>query len=140
MRSTIKLLLLAIIGLISYNYFYGNEQEKARSQRVINEANDVFLSIKDLVVSEKEKFDAGKYDKALEKINYALQDVKEKSEDIGTELKDRLAKLEAEKEVLTEKLAEKEANAIWTETEKKQTQEDFQALIAKTAKLFKEVE
>ena len=100
MRNLLKLVFFAAIGLISYNYYYGNEVEKARSEKVIDGVKDVFGAVKDLAVAEKEKFDAGKYDTALEKIGNVFKDVREKSADLGDDLKDRLANLEDEKEAL----------------------------------------
>ena len=103
MRSILKFAIIAIIGLVSYNYFYGNEVEKARSKKVVEGVKDVFVSVKDLVKSEKEKFDEGKYDSALDKVGGLFKDLKEQTDDISDDLKDRLANLEEEKELLQER-------------------------------------
>lgn len=140
MRGLIKFLAIAVIGLISYNYFYGNEVEKARSEKVVDGVKDVFVSIKDLVQSEKEKFDEGKYDSALDKVGSLFDNFKEKSKDVSEDLKDRFANLEKEKEALQERIEEKQKKGIWTDEEKAKTKEDFSALIKKTEELFREVE
>ena len=140
MRSTIQLLLLAIIGLISYNYFYGNAKEKAQAQRVFGEVNDVFISVKDLVLLEKEKFDAGKYDKAIHQINAVFKDVRENSQDISADLKERFAKLEEEKSHLEQQIDLQKSDDALTLSEKEKTVEDFRKLIEKTETLFQDME
>jgi len=139
MRNLIKLVIFAIIGLVSYNYYYGNEDEKAQSEKVIDGVKDVFGSIKDLAVAEKEKFDAGKYDKALDKIGSVFQDFKDKSAELGDDLKDRLADLEDEKEELEERIDEKKKEGLWTEEDKAKTKKEFRDLIQKSEDLFKEI-
>ena len=140
MRSIIQLLLLAIVGLISYNYFYGNTEEKARSQRVFGEVNDVLVAVKDLVVLEKEKFDAGKYDKAINQINTVFKDFKENSQEVSADLKERFAKLEAERGNLEAQIVQQKEDHAFTVKEKEKTAADFRKLIEKTEKLFQEVE
>jgi len=139
MRNLLKLILFAVIGLISYNYYYGNAEEKAQSEKVIDGVKDVFTSIKDLAVAEKEKFDAGKYDKALDKIGNVFKDFKDKSAELGEGLKDRLADLEDEKEELEERIEKKKKEGLWTEEEKAQTKKEFRELIEKSEDLFKEI-
>ncbi len=140
MRNLLKLIFFAVVGLIAYNFYYGNEVEKARSEKVINGVKDVFGSIKDLAVAEKEKFDEGKYDKVLDKIGDVFADVKEKSADISDDLRDRLTNLEDEKIELKERIKEKQKEGIWTEEEKEKTKEDFRDLIKKSEELFQEIE
>ena len=139
MRNLLKLVFFAVIGLISYNYFYGNEVEKARSEKVIDGVKDVFGSIKDLAVAEKDKFDEGKYDKVLDKIGNVFEDIKDKSADISDDLRDRLTDLEDEKIELKERIKEKQKEGLWTEEEKEKTKEDFRNLIKKSKELFKEI-
>ncbi len=139
MRNLLKLIFFAVIGLISYNYYYGNETEKARSEKVIDGVKDVFGAVKDLAVAEKEKFDEGRYDKVLDKIGGVFEDIKDKSADISDDLKDRLADLEDEKIELKERIKEKKEEGVWTEEEKEQTKEDFRDLIKKSEELFEEI-
>lgn len=139
MRNLIKLIIIAVIGLISYNYFYGNEVEKARSEKIVGEVKDVFVSVKDLVKMEKEKFEEGKYDKAMDKISNLFKDFKDKSQEVSVDLKERFSQLEQEKIELEERIDQKKKEGTWTKEEKEKTKEDFQKLIQKTEELFKEV-
>ena len=140
MRNLIKLILLVLVGLIIYNYFYGSVEEKARSEKIFDGVKNVFVSVKELVQAEKEKFDAGKYDKALDKVGDLFKDFRSESQEVGDELKEQLTKLEAEKDALQERIAQKEKKGLWTEAEKEQTKEDFRQLIQKTEQLFKEAD
>ncbi|HMG16137.1 MAG TPA: hypothetical protein VK590_11855 [Saprospiraceae bacterium] len=74
-RFLIKIAVVLIIGILVYNYFFGTNDEKETSKKVFGEVKELAVSIKDLVKSEKTKFDAGKYDKAIEKINSAVNSV-----------------------------------------------------------------
>ncbi len=76
MKSLIKIAVIAIIAILSYNYFFGTESEKQQSQEIVNEVKELGQSLKELVVTEKEKFDEGKYDKLVQKVESVLKDVK----------------------------------------------------------------
>ena len=138
MFRLLKLIFLIAVGLIAYNYFYGTEEEKARSEKVIDDVKDVVVSLKELAVAEKEKFDEGKYDKALKEISILFEDLKDKSAQVGDDLKERLKNLEEEKVELEKNIEKKKKEGVWTEEEKEQTREDFKKLIEKTETLFKE--
>jgi cell division protein FtsL len=75
-RFLIKIAVVLIIGILVYNYFFGTSDEKETSKKVFGEVKELAVSIKDLVKSEKTKFDAGKYDDAIQKINSAVNSVK----------------------------------------------------------------
>jgi len=126
MRNLLKLIFFAVVGLIAYNFYYGNEVEKARSEKVIDGVKDVFGSIKDLAV-------------ALDKIGHVFEDVKEKSADLSDDLRDRLTNLEDEKIELKERIKEKQKEGLWTEEEKEKTKKDFRDLIKKSEELFEEI-
>ena len=140
MRNLIKFLFFAVIGLISYNYFYGNAEEKARSEKVMDGVKEVFGSIKDLALAEKEKYAEGKYDILLEKIGHVFEDVKEKSADLSEDLKERLASLADEKTELEEQIEAKKKEGLWTKEEQEKTKKEFRELIEKTEDLFKDLE
>lgn len=110
LKSLFRLAIIVIIGVLVYNYFLGSETEKAQSKKVFNGAKELVVSVKDIVKSEKNKFDEGKYDKALDKVGNLFQTMKEKGSEIAdkdylgevqrleerrTNLRDRLAEIEA---------------------------------------------
>ena len=84
-RTVIKLGLVLVVGILAYNYFLGTPEEKAQSQKVFDKVEDVFVSVGGLLKSEKEKFDAGKYDEALDRIGTAFDDLKNKAQELQDE-------------------------------------------------------
>ena len=71
-RSLLRLALLAVVCIVIYNYFFGSSTEKQQSQRIFKGVGSVFTEVRDLVSSERGKFDAGKYDVALAKMQDVL--------------------------------------------------------------------
>ena len=69
MKTLIKIALIAIVAVLGYNYFYGNETEQAQAEKIVGKVKDLGADIKSLVVAEKEKYDEGKYDKAVSKFS-----------------------------------------------------------------------
>ncbi len=68
MSRLISLALFLIVGILVYNYFFGDEAEKARAKNVFSKTKELGLEIKDLVKAERVKYDEGKYDKIVNKI------------------------------------------------------------------------
>lgn len=105
-KGILKLLAILVIGILIYNYFLGTESEKESSKKIFGEIKDVGVEVKELLKSEKEKFDKGKYDKAVEKVGDMLQGLKEKSKDIDAKYIDRIDELEQKKEELRHNLSQ----------------------------------
>ena len=106
-RSIIKLGFLLVVGLLVYNFFLGTPEEKAQTQQVLDKGKDVLVSVGDLLKSEKDKFDAGKYDDALDKVGTAFEDIREKAEDFSDQdYLGRLDKLEDKRQELQKDLEE----------------------------------
>ncbi|MFK7933623.1 MAG: hypothetical protein AB8G22_08935 [Saprospiraceae bacterium] len=100
-RSLIKLGLVLVVGILVYNFYFGTETEKESSRRVFNEVKEVGVAVRDLIRSEKDKFDEGKYDDALDKIENAFGNLRQKARDLeDSDLLDRLAKLEDKRQEL----------------------------------------
>ncbi len=134
-KSIFKLLLLLIIGIMIYNYFMGTPEEKQNVERIVSEFKDFAGSVVDLVKSEKEKFDKGKYDQALDKIGDTLDKVKESVKQNDAYRKD-VEKLLSQKENLRRELSEiddSQEPSIDTSKIKKELEE----LIQQTEQLLK---
>ncbi len=82
-RSLLKLAFWAIVVMVIYNYFWGSPTEKAQSGRVFQGVGQLFGEIKSLVVSEKGKFDGGKYDVALDKMGNVITKLREHGNQTG---------------------------------------------------------
>lgn len=104
-RSLLKLLFILIIGVLIYNYFLGTPEEKENAKQIFSEVKDVAVGVKDLVKAEKEKFDKGKYDNAIDKIGELLSKLKSKAKDIDEKYIDRISDLEKKKDQLKDAIS-----------------------------------
>ncbi len=104
-RSLLKLVLLAVVCIVIYNYFFGDATEKEQSRRIFKGVGSVFTEVRGLVRSEKDKFDAGKYDVALNKMQDVIQRLKSHATETNDpELKRQVAQLEQRKNALEQKV------------------------------------
>ena len=95
LRSLIKLGLFLLAGILVYNYFFGTPEEKAQSKQIFTEIKDVTKSAVGLLKTEKQKFDEGKYNDAVDKIGGLIDNLKGKAEQLedNRELLDQIADL-----------------------------------------------
>ena len=101
MKSILRLLVIVVLAVVVYNYFFGTPEEKQQSEKIFNEVRDLGRSAWALLKSEKEKFDEGKYDDALDKIGGLITDLKDKAETVkDSGLMDDIAKLERKRDEL----------------------------------------
>lgn len=77
-KSLIKVGFMLAIGIIGYNYFLGDPDEKAQSKEIISKVGDGVKAVGGVFKGEYQKMRDGKYDKAFEKIGGALEKGKEK--------------------------------------------------------------
>ena len=109
MKSILRLGLLLVAGILVYNFFLGTPEEKEQSKVIFREVKDLGKAAVDLLKSEKNKFDEGKYDGALDKIGNLFDSLKNKAEDIeDSQLLDRIAELEDKRKALEKHLDESE--------------------------------
>lgn len=146
MKSLIKLAVLLIIGILVYNYFFGNEQEQKQSQAIFNEARDLGEAAWNLLKSEKEKFDQGKYDGALDKIGNLIDSLKDKATALkDSELINKVLELESKKQELEQQMTD-ESMQSYDQTEageksdSNQIRKNWDALIRETEALMKKLE
>jgi len=94
----LKLGILVFIGLVVYNYFLGTPEEKAKSKDIIGKVSDIGKAGVGLIKEEVVKFQEGKYDRALDKIESGLMTAKEQLSDKGGQLMDNIESWEGKKE------------------------------------------
>ncbi len=128
MKSLIKIAILALLLILGYNYFLGNDQEKEQAEKIVDKVKALGSEIKTLVVSEKNKFDEGKYDNTINKFTELIASVKEKISNIDY---DNLESKKTELEKSIQKLKEKGQEL---------NQEDTSKLENEMESLFKELE
>ncbi|GJL75362.1 hypothetical protein [Nitrosomonas sp.] len=75
-RFIITTAFFLIIALLSYNYFFGTAEEKEQAQEIFSKGAEVVGAGADLLKSEYQKYEDGKYDEALDNINDLLGKLK----------------------------------------------------------------
>jgi hypothetical protein len=105
----IKLAVFAVIGILGYNYFFGTSEEKEQSSKVFGQMKEVAVSVGELAKSEKEKFDAGKYDAALDKLAGAYKAAREGAQKLDSNLLKNIGELEQRRANLEKEIASIEA-------------------------------
>lgn len=146
-KSVLKIGLMLVAGILVYNYFFGSPEEKAQSKEIFSEVKDLGKAAWGLLKTEKDKFDDGKYDDALDKIGGLFNSLKRKAEDLeDSGIIDKLAELERRKDELAEKVADMPDNYDGVNSsspENNQDQElkkDWNKLLKDTESLMKEME
>lgn len=152
MRSLIKLAFIVIVGILVYNYFFGTQQEKETSQEIFRGVRDLGKATWDLLKSEKEKFDEGKYDEAVHKIGNLFDSLKDKAETLqDSGMLDRLAELERRRQDLESRIEENQKVESYDytgprltpeeqEERKKDLQQDWDSLLKDTERLMQDME
>ncbi|MEM1323490.1 MAG: hypothetical protein AAGG75_24710 [Bacteroidota bacterium] len=136
MKSILKLVALLVIGVIVYNYFLGTPEEKESSRKIFQEIKEVGKSVGKLIKTERAKFDAGKYDNALDKIGELFGKMKDKASD-SKDFLDRISDLENQKDELKNKLSDQEG---MSDGDKEALEKDMERLVEETTKLAEEIE
>lgn len=147
-KSVIKLAIFLVVGIVAYNYFLGDEQEKEQARNIVNGTGKAIKkSVEvgvDLIKDEYKKFKDGKYDRALDKIGGLLQDAAKKGGDMVDDIKDWEVKRQdwkEKKEKLIEMIDNTEGEI--TEDQKKQMkalEKEGRALTEEGEKLKEKVE
>lgn len=146
-RSLLKIAALLIAGILVYNYFFGTNEEQENSRKVFGQIRGVVVSVGQLVRAEKDKFDAGKYDAALDKLGGVYKAIRTQARHVDEKVIKRLDELETRKAELEQELNEIEAGDQLSSNAPKSKKKDLKAEQAKTeeqnrrkASLFKELE
>lgn len=82
-KLVLKIVLALAVLLVGYNYFWGNAEEKENSRRIVGQVAELGKSVVNLLKSEKEQFDKGKYDQTLAKLKSALNIEHERAAELG---------------------------------------------------------
>lgn len=105
MRRLIGLVIIVVGALIGYNYFFGTAEEQENAREIVDEVRNLGRASWELLKSEKEKMEAGKYDEAAEKFKHIFEQLKGIATDENNrEYLDRLSDLERRRQDLERKL------------------------------------
>lgn len=150
LRSLIKLAIFLVAGILVYNYFFGTAEEKAQSKEIFSDVKSLTKSAVGLVKSEKEKFNEGKYDEAVDKIGGLIDNLKGKAEKLedNRELLDQIAELQQQQRSLETKLESPGVESYGNEgkhivsdsSQRREIEQDWKALVDKTERVVQEME
>jgi hypothetical protein len=145
-RSLLKIAALLIAGILVYNYFFGTNEEQENSRKVFGQIRGVVSSVGKLVSSEKDKFDAGKYDAALDKLGGVYKAIRTQARHVDEKVIKRLDGLEDRKVELEQELSDIEAEDNKISAAPKPQKKDPKAAeqaadqLRRKAELFQELE
>ncbi|MBI5913897.1 MAG: hypothetical protein HY842_00850 [Bacteroidetes bacterium] len=143
-KSLLKLLVVLVIGILIYNLFLGTDEEKQGAKKIVGEVKDVGVAVKDLLKAEKEKFDKGKYDKAVDKVGDMLQGLKRNAKEFDEKYLVRIEKLEDKRRELQKDLAEYDETSSSKpndgSNDSSAIKEDLQKLLKETESLINDME
>lgn len=141
LNTILKLGVFLVVGILAWNYFMGSPSEKASSQKIINEVKDLGAATWGLLKSEKEKFDEGKYNDALDKMGSLYDNLRGKADKLGSEVSDRVEDLDKQRKEISQQLSDaEEKGSDLTEAEKKRLQREWEDLMKETESLMKDME
>jgi chromosome segregation ATPase len=135
-KLLIRVVLVLVIGVLVYNYFFGTAEEKENVQNITGKVKDLGGAVKDLLVDEKEKFDSGKYDDALDKMGTLLENLKEK----GAAYRDQIADLDQKRKAVQDHVDQVKNMTEGNEEEIDMVKKELQDLMKETEKLIQEME
>lgn len=141
-RSLLKLAAILVVGILIYNYFLGSPDEKANAKNIFGKVKAVGVEVGKLLKSEKEKFDEGKYDQALKKIDGIFKDLKTKAKDIDEKYLPEIDKLEKQRKELEDRLKdsnESTENDSIKNIEKEKLKKDLNDLLEQTKNLMEDM-
>lgn len=137
-KSIIKIALLLVVGVLVYNYFFGDEAEKATSKKVFTEIKDVGKAVKDFVKDEHQRIKDGKYSKVIDKIDDALTGAEAKLKNMDKETIEEYKRLRRENKRLEGDLAELEkGDRELTKDDRSKIESKLKKLLEKTNEFLK---
>ncbi len=107
LKYVVPLALMLAVFLVGYNYFWGNEDEQQQSKQIVAKLTDLGRDVFQLLHSEKQKYDAGKFDDALSKIGERITFLKNQVNSAtsgGQQLLDQLETLDQQKKAIEAQL------------------------------------
>lgn len=151
-RTIIKIGVLLFVGVLCYNYFLGTPEEKAKAESTFGKIKEggkvvggVLLDLgKDgvaLLQEEREKFQEGKYDKAVEEVGGLIAKIKDQVGGVGGDMLDRVNDLEKQRDSIAEQVEKaKESVGEMSDEQKDNLNKQFDELTEKTGEVLKDLE
>lgn len=135
-KGLLKVGALLVVGILCYNYFLGTPEEKESSKKIFKTVGELGKSVGNLIQTERQKLDEGKYDGALEKISNLFDELKSKASE-NQEWLDKLKELDTERLRLKDKV---DSDTTLSDEQKSEMKEEMEKLLDKTKSLVEEME
>jgi len=146
LKGLFQLLVAVLLGILIYNYFLGSHEEKATSKEIFSKAGELGKAAFQLLRSEKEKFDQGKYREAVDRVGGLINSLESKAKATqNVEVLSDLENLERRRRELEIKVTELErikqsGNRLSATVQEAQVRKDWQSLINSTETILKQLE
>lgn len=126
MGRLVSLALMLLVGILVYNFFFGDETEKEQSKKVFQITKDLGKQIKEVIKSEKDSYDDGKYNSIVDKIKKVVKGSDELSDKYSSQL-DEIEGVQDELELMQRK---KERNSNnYDEDEEEELKQKLESLL-----------
>lgn len=126
MRRILSLLFMIIVGILIYNYFLGDEEEKQQASEIFQTTKELALDIKELVSNERDRYDDGKYDSVITK----LRDLVNKDEELGDKYAQKLDEIEEiQGELESEQRKKKRKSTSYDDIKEQELKRQLDALL-----------
>ncbi len=145
-KSLLKLLVVVVVGVLVYNYFFGTQEEKETSKEIFSDVRDLGKATWNLLRSEKQKFDEGKYDEAVDKVGGLLGSLRAKArEDQNNDALRELEELERRRQDLDRQITELErlnqtGKDLAAKAKEEQIRKDWRTLMDATELIMNRLE
>lgn len=83
MKLVLKATVLLAVIVVVYNYFWGTAEERDQAKQIISQVHELSRNVVDLLGTEKQKFDEGKYDDALTKVKLSIEKIRTVAATLG---------------------------------------------------------
>jgi len=94
MRRLVFLALVVLAGYVAYQYYFGQGEDQVRAETIVRETKDLTRAVGDMLRRQKEKYDAGEFDRMIDRVGSSLD--KLRSQPRTGEAKDAMRELENE--------------------------------------------
>lgn len=139
-KSLLKLGLILVVAILVYNYFFGTVEEKAQSKEFFTEVKDLGKAAWGLLKTEKEKFNQGKYDEAVDKVGGLYNNMRRRAQDLeDSDLINRIDKLERKRQALERQLDATEPES-YDSSQKAALKRDWEQMMKETEEVMKELD
>jgi hypothetical protein len=76
MRKLFFTLLLILAGYVAYNYYFGEGEARDQAAAVVEETRALSRAVGDLLRHQKERYEAGEFDRTLDRVSDMLDRMK----------------------------------------------------------------